>query len=145
MLRQLATSLIPITICVAMQAGALVYLFRALSRIEDKVDAEGDLYSFRVFMRVAVVIIVQHCLQGLVWAVTYLALGCFPNIETSLYYSLSTYTALGYGDVMLPTEWRDLGPMEAVNGILMFGWSAGFIFAVVVRIFTGKRVLGPLE
>ena len=56
-----------------------------------------------------------------VWALAYLALDAFPNLETAVYFSLVTFTTLGFGDVILPAEWRLLAGMEAANGFLSFG------------------------
>lgn len=56
-----------------------------------------------------------------VWALAYLALGAFPDLETAVYFSLVSFTTLGFGDVILPPEWRVLSGMEAANGFLSFG------------------------
>ncbi|MCP3972853.1 MAG: two pore domain potassium channel family protein [Rhodobacteraceae bacterium] len=53
------------------------------------------------------------------WAVTFLWLGLFETLEQAVYFALVVYTTLGYGDVLLPLEWRLLGGMSAINGLLM--------------------------
>ena len=50
-----------------------------------------------------------------------------------------TYTTVGYGDLVLPQEWRLLGPVEGLTGILMCGLSTGFFFAVVSKFFLAAR------
>lgn len=55
------------------------------------------------------------------WALVYLSVGVFPDLETSVYFSLVMFTTLGLGDVILPAEWRILSGMEAANGFLTFG------------------------
>lgn len=60
-------------------------------------------------------------------------------METAIYFSLSSYTTVGYGDVVLPVSWRFLGPFEAAVGILMFGWSTGIMVTVLSRIY-GERL-----
>ena len=57
-----------------------------------------------------------------------------PGFRDALYFSLVTYTTLGYGDVTLNAEWRVLAAFEAVNGIIMFGWTTALIVAVVQRL-----------
>jgi hypothetical protein len=52
-----------------------------------------------------------------------------------MYFSAVTYTTTGYGDLVLPKEWRLVGGVEALTGILMCGWSTGFFFAAVSRTF----------
>ncbi len=56
-----------------------------------------------------------------IWALAFYGLGAFPDLETSVYFSLVAYTTLGLGDVILPQEWRLLAGMEAANGFLNFG------------------------
>jgi hypothetical protein len=60
--------------------------------------------------------------------------GVMQDIQSALYFSAVTYTTTGYGDLVLPPEWRLVGAVEALTGILMCGWSTGFFFAVVSRI-----------
>lgn len=56
-----------------------------------------------------------------IWALAYRALGVFPDLESAVYFSLVTYTTLGFGDLLLPQHWRLLAGMEAANGFLNFG------------------------
>jgi hypothetical protein len=60
------------------------------------------------------------------------------NLEPALYFSGVTYTTTGYGDLVLPSEWRLVGAVEALTGILMCGWSTGFFFAVANRMIEEK-------
>jgi hypothetical protein len=76
-------------------------------------------------------LLLLHLLQIVVWAVFYQLDGCFPDFETSFYFSAASYSTVGYGDVVLTREWRILGAVEAVTGVLMFGWSTGVLFSVV--------------
>src|SRR5262249_16606180 len=58
---------------------------------------------------------------------------CLPNFESSFYFSAVTYATIGYSDLVLPKEWRMLGPIEGFTGILMFGLSTAFFFIVVSK------------
>ena len=66
-----------------------------------------------------------------VWAACYQWSGCFPDFATSFYYSATSYSTVGYGDVIPPGNWRILGAVEAVTGILMFGWRPKTTFELV--------------
>jgi len=80
-------------------------------------------------------LIVIHGLEIALWALFYWWQNCLPDAESSLYFAGVTYTTLGYGDLLLPREWRLLGPVEGLTGILMCGLSTGFFFAMVSRIY----------
>jgi hypothetical protein len=74
----------------------------------------------------------------------------FSDFETAFYYSAQNYTSLGYGDVLPSEQWRLLGPLEAVNGLLAFGLSTAVLFAILnrlivdhIRIEFGNRSEGP--
>ena len=83
-------------------------------------------------------LLVLHLLEMGIWAATFRAVGVLPDFESSLYYSLESYTTVGYGDLVPEASWRLVGPIEAAVGILMFGWSTGFIVAALQRIY-GSR------
>jgi hypothetical protein len=75
----------------------------------------------------------------LVWGLFYLWSGGMPDLHSALYFSCVTYTTTGYGDLVLPKAWRVLGSIEALTGVLMCGWSTGFFFAVVSRIYEPRQ------
>lgn len=82
-------------------------------------------------------IICLHMLEILSWAWLYRWL-CFPSWELSFYFSATSYSSVGYGDVLLPGMWRTLGPIESVTGILMCGLSVSLVFAIVTRLVAAK-------
>jgi len=78
-------------------------------------------------------IICLHILEIILWAWFYRWF-CFPSWEVSFYFSATSYSTVGYGDVILPRAWRTLGPVEGVTGVLMCGLSVSLMFAIVTRI-----------
>ena len=72
------------------------------------------------------------------WAVVFMVCGEFPVFATACYHSAVNYTTLGYGDVIMSESWRLLGPLEAANGMLLFGVSTALIFAVIQRMAEAK-------
>jgi hypothetical protein len=74
-----------------------------------------------------------------VWAIAFVAVGMLPDFETALYFSLKSYTTVGYGDVLPPQTWRLVGPLEAAVGVLMLGLSTGFIVAAVQKILADRH------
>jgi hypothetical protein len=77
-----------------------------------------------------------------VWALFFWWEKCLPDLESSFYFSGVTYVTLGYGDLLLPKEWRLFGPLEALIGNLMVGLSIAFFFAVVTRKFLQRMAEG---
>lgn len=69
------------------------------------------------------------------WAVFYVVEGALPTFSEAIYFSLVTFTTLGYGDIILDERWRVLAAFEAANGIIMFGWTTAIIVAAVQRVF----------
>jgi voltage-gated potassium channel len=100
---------------------------RSCRRSEREVGKGG---AFWVLISVVYGLLILHLLQILVWAAFYQLDGCFPNFETSFYFSATSYSTVGYGDVILPRAWRVLGSIEGVTGVLMFGWSTGVLFMI---------------
>ena len=88
-----------------------------------------------LFNRLAGWIILLHLIEVTAWALVYAWRGAMPDLPSALYFSAVTYTTTGYGDLVLPEQWRLVGAIEALTGILMCGWSTGFFFAVVARVF----------
>lgn len=80
-------------------------------------------------------VMVLHVMETSIWAIFYYMFGLFQDFETSLYFSLTSYTTIGYGDVLLPERWRLLGAIEGVSGVLLCGVSTAFIFAVITVMF----------
>jgi 4-hydroxybenzoate polyprenyltransferase len=69
----------------------------------------------------------------LVWA-GWFRLSCLRSWELAFYFSASSYATVGYGDVILPSNWRLLGPLESMTGVLMCGVSAALLFAIITRL-----------
>ena len=79
-------------------------------------------------------ILLLHIVETNLWAVFYYTRGLFTSFETSLYFSLTSYTTIGYGDVLLPEKWRLLGAIEGISGVLLCGISTAFIFAAISQM-----------
>jgi voltage-gated potassium channel Kch len=123
-------------VCVAIHAFGVTVAVRGVERWA------GAARRFRhwtmLFVAVAGWVILLHLLEIAIWGGYYLWRDAMPNLAAALYFSAVTYTTTGYGDLVLPEEWRLLGAVEALTGILMCGWSTGFFFAIVSRMFDAK-------
>ncbi len=137
MLLRLLVALCLLALTVIIHAAGLVVLLRRRFLSPDVQDTRFLPMTW-LLIRVASWLIVIHLAEVAVWALFYWGQECLPDAESSFYFSGVTYTTVGYGDLVLPKDWRLLGPVEAMTGILMFGLSTGIFFAFVARTFVNR-------
>jgi hypothetical protein len=77
------------------------------------------------------VLMIAHLTEVLVWSLIYAVFDVAPEGADIVYFAFVNYTTLGYGDVTPVERWHLLGPMTAMNGVLLFGWSTAVIFEVL--------------
>jgi hypothetical protein len=110
----------------------LMWVLRARGhrfRAHESAVGQGAVIVFVVLGLVAILTI-EIWLYGMV----YLSLGALPDFESALYFSTTSFTTIGYGDVVLEKSWRLFGAVEGANGLLLFGWSTAFLIAVTARM-----------
>jgi Ion channel len=138
MLSKLFIAFSLMALCVTIHAMGLTGAFRWMHR--RLVHGTGQFwYAPWMLVRIAAWTLMLHLIQILVWALFYVWRGAMPDFTTSAYFSAVTYTTTGYGDLVLPAEWRLVGGVEALTGILMCGLSTGLFFAVFADIFGLNR------
>ena len=127
---------------VAMHAFGTVSWMRYLGR--RYIGADGQVKAHKTLPAVtwtAVWLLMLHLLEVVVWAVFYLLITPVEEIgtfEEAVYFSAVTFTTLGYGDITLADHhWRLLSGAEALNGVLLVGWSTALLFAVFQRCWPG--------
>ena len=139
MVRQILVAFILVSINVSIHASGMVALSQWIIRMRPWIEKKfGAWDEIGLLIRIFAVIVSLHLAQICAWAVFYTVWGGIGDFETALYFSITSYTTIGYGDVVLPPRWRLLGGIEGVTGVLMFGWSTGAIFAVAARLFAFK-------
>ncbi len=118
---------------------------------KDKIKA-GSATDIRVLSIIMLFLFAGHVLQFGTWAVLFMQLGEFQDFETAFYHSAVNFTSLGYGDIVMSEQWRLLGALEAANGVLMFGLTAGLVLSVMNDLFSrhmstasNKRHLAPKD
>jgi hypothetical protein len=79
-------------------------------------------------------------LEALLWAAAYLVLDEIQNLEQAFYFSMVTFTTLGYGDIVLDERWRLLASFQASTGILMFGWTTAILITVIQYSYFSKKI-----
>ncbi len=133
MIRNLALAWGLMALCVAIHAGGVTSAVRWLKAHPAR-SSSGFRPMTQVFIQIAGWMIALHLVEITAWAAAYRLGDAMPDMASALYFSTVTYTTTGYGDLVLPQDWRLVGGIEALTGILMCGWSTGFFFAVVSRM-----------
>jgi hypothetical protein len=107
-----------------------------------KHTARPRLHLMGVMVATATVLLLAHTLEVLVWSLAYLIVGAAPPEADLVYFAFVNYTTLGYGDITPLQAWRLTGPMTAMNGILLFGWSTAVLFEVLRKTLDHLAVAG---
>jgi voltage-gated potassium channel len=142
-LRQVANATILVTLTICLQCGGMAALIDwGITHFARERYRLGPVRSAVIIVRFASVMIALHMSQIVLWAAFY-RWSCFPSWESAFYFSTTSYSTVGYGDLVLPSEWRNLGPVESVTGVLMCGLSASFLFAIVTRLVDREMRLSP--
>jgi len=97
--------------------------------------------TFAAVMGIAVTLVTGlHALEGAVWAAAYRLLDALPDSRSAMLYSLGAMTTYGHADIHLDPKWQMMGALEALNGMLLFGLTTAFLFAMIQRVWpAGSR------
>lgn len=139
MLTELITAFGIVAVCLVIHITGMVTLAEWMLRRRAMLGKQPSLArSILMLINAFAFIIVLHLVETAIWAAFYQWQKLFPDYETSLYFSLGSYTTIGYGDVVLPQRWRLLGGIEGVSGVLLCGLSGAFIFVIVSALFQSR-------
>ena len=133
MLRQLLVS-IAVSVCnIAIHAIVMAVVLRVALAVSERATSRQSFQLVAVMIATVSVLMAAHTVEVAVWALAYRMVDIAPPGTDLLYFAFVNYTTLGYGDVTPVARWHLLGPMTAMNGVLLFGWSTAVIFAVLRR------------
>jgi hypothetical protein len=123
-----------ISICnITIHALMMTAVVRAAQKASAISTANRSLLLTGVMIATVSVLMAAHTSEVLVWSLAYLILEAVPPGNNMVYFAFVNYTTLGYGDIVPVRNWQLLGPMTAMNGVLLFGWSTAVIFEVLRR------------
>ena len=126
-------------VCLVIHVTGIVVLGDTIVRRGERIKHRITfVYAAALLTLLFLALIILHVIEAAIWAGFFLGGGLFPNFESALYFSLTTYSTAGYGDVLLPPQWRLLGTIEAISGVLLCGLSVAFLFAVVNALFQSQ-------
>jgi hypothetical protein len=123
-----------VSVCnITIHAFVMTAVARVAQGTGSKNIAHPSLLLACVMISTVLVLMVAHTCEVAVWALAYLLVNAVPADSGLLYFAFVNYTTLGYGDIIHVKDWQLLGPMTAMNGVLLFGWSTAVIFEVLRR------------
>ena len=133
MLRQLLFGGTISLINIAVHALAMTIVIRVAQSAGAANKSQSSFFLIAVMIPTVSVLMLAHALEVIVWSLAYLIVDAAPAAANLVYFAFVNYTTLGYGDIVPVKEWQLLGPMAAMNGIILFGWSTAVLFEVLRR------------
>ena len=135
MIEPLAFATFLVALTVTIHFFGLIALLRVLtSRADGLHEHQSWIRQGGAIVLVVLGLMAIHTAQVWLYAVAYLSLDALPDLETALYFSTSSFTTIGYGDVVLDRKWRLVAAIEGANGLLLFGWSTAFLISITSRV-----------
>ena len=118
---------------IAVHALLMTTVVRVAQSVESMSKSRSSLLLVVVLIPTVTVLMITHTIEVFVWAGAYAIVDAVPAepFGDLVYFAFVNYTTLGYGDIIPTPRWRLLGPMTAMNGVLLFGWSTAVIFEVL--------------
>lgn len=131
MLMNLLLGLATMTFCLAMQTVPLVMVVNAYQRRSQDVSDAGLGKRLSLLIRVMLLLVTGNFIQVLIWAELFMLLDEFSQFSEAVYHSAVNFATLGYGDIVMSDAHKLLGPLQAINGVLMIGVSTAALMAVM--------------
>jgi hypothetical protein len=128
------------TLCtVIVHAFAMQAIIR-FARREQRLGYAGRSFLHNVAIVASAIVLAfgAHLIEIAIWGAGFELCGEFQGFAAAFYHSAENYTTLGYGDLVMSAQWKLLGPLEAADGMLMFGVSTALVFAVIQRLVQAR-------
>ena len=124
-----------VLITTAVHAEGMLFLLH-MKRMQQR-DMHHYPHRKKIYLigTVIVLLLFISIVEMTLWALAYVYIGAIEGMEKALYFSMVTFTTLGYGDITLSQQWRLLSSFEAATGIIMFGWTTALVITTVQRVF----------
>ena len=131
MLRQIMFGTTVSLINIATHALMMMLILRARTAVHANAPSRPGLRLVGVMIAAVSMLMAAHLLEIGIWSIAYMLVDAAAQGGDDFYFAFVNYTTLGYGDVVPTVRWRLLGPMTAMNGVLLFGWSTAVIFHIL--------------
>jgi len=118
---------------ITIHALIMTTVVRVAQAASARKTSHPSLFLTAVMIPTVTVLMMTHASEVLVWSLAYWLVDAAPRGASVVYFAFVNYATLGYGDIVPVERWRLLGPITAMNGALLFGWSTAIIFEVLRR------------
>ena len=125
-------------ICLLLQSVLMVLAIRHYSRRQAALQYSSFVSSLILVSTIMMLLVLGNLAQLTLWGALFYALGEFSGMRDAIYHSAVNFATLGYGDIVMSEKHRLLGPLEAINGVLMIGVSTAVLTAVFQDIIKNK-------
>lgn len=141
MIFQLLLGSVIVVLTILIEAIFIIAGVQALRKLSHWLERSHRLQKAVVCLAaVTTWLMAAHTIAVWIWAAVFIELGAFDALEPAVYFSVVTFTTLGFGDVILGQEWRLLGGIAAANGLLVFAMSAAFLVEFISRMLKMERL-----
>jgi Ion channel len=141
MLPNLIVGLPAMLLCLILQTTFTFWTVRYYVRASDANAAAGARVEIWPLLIAMLILTAGNLLQITLWGCLFLALGEFTEFYEAVYHSAVNFASLGYGDIVMSKSWKLLGPLEAVNGVLMIGMSGAALMAMLQQLIKKQQDL----
>lgn len=129
------------TLCLLLQSILLIVAFRYYHANDSRIGGHSLVSKLIVLNGIMLILVTGNLAQVAIWALLFFFLGEFSEFGQAFYHSAVNFATLGYGDIVMSEEYRLLGPLQAINGVLMIGFSTAVLMNTVTDIF--KKTVRP--
>lgn len=139
-------SIIELLLGLSLTAGTLfihsIGMYLVMHRFELNwsryVDEKNEIRRQFYFGHLVILMLITHITEVLLIALVLFGIHAFHDLRTAFYFTGETYTTLGFGDILLPTDWRQLALFIAMSGLFSFGWSTGVLVNIVGKNYEAQ-------
>ena len=126
---------------IAIHALVMITVIKVAGKLAARSARHPSLFLISAMTGTVSILMAAHVVEVAAWALAYRLVEAVPAGTDLMYFAFVNYTTLGYGDITPVKAWQLLGPITAMNGMLLFGWSAAIMFEVATRAMdlSGKR------
>ena len=125
--------------CVIVQSLGTLAMIHWVARVRQVFESPNVVRRVGLLLGIFMFIVLLHLIQIALWAGVFWREGELPTLEKAVYFSITCYTTVGFGDIVLGPGWRVLAGIEGLTGLILVGWSTAFVFAIVNRMYEHWR------